>query len=156
MSVISHHGKASSFADPGDVRAFRRWKRIYLDEGYSEQRAEELAFAHGDNGVGLWNDDTSEGSGPSCALPPEDMEERWGGSQETHWKEAKHKLVDVTIGEVTKTLTLKDRMPHKRNITNGAIIDLNPDAIRAFGKQPGNSFMEQAMWSWNAGEPIVV
>lgn len=156
MSVISHHGKASSFADPADVRAFRRWKQHYLDEGYTNDRATELAFAHGDNGVGLWNDNTAEGSGPSCALPPEDMEERWGGSKATHWIEAKHKLVNVTIGEVTVTCTLKDRMPHKRNITNGAIIDLNPDAIRAFNMEPGNDFMEQAMWAWNDGEPIIV
>jgi hypothetical protein len=128
-----HHGKASSFADPADVRAFKRCK----DEGKSDQEC----FKVGDNGIGCWGDDTSEGSGPSCALPPDDMEEKFGSTLK-----AKHARVRVAANGQEVIVTLKDRMPSKRNITNGAIIDLNPDAAVALGLKP--PFLRDAKWAW--------
>jgi hypothetical protein len=128
-----HKVKASSFADPADVRAFRRCK----ERGGSDDQC----FKVGDNGKGYWDDDTSEGSGPSCALPPDDMIERWGSIAA-----AKHKLVEVTYEDKRVTCVLKDRMPWKKNITNGAGIDLNPDAVRAFGLEP--PIMVAATWRW--------
>lgn len=137
----THEGKASSFADPADVKAFKKWYKIYLDEGLSPDRAKQRAFAKGDNGEGCWGDDTSEGSGMSCALPPEDMEEKFGSVAV-----AKHQQVEVTANDKTITCTLKDRMPHRTNITNGAMIDLNPDAVRALGLEP--PIMVNATWRW--------
>lgn len=133
MKEIIHSGKASSFADPADIKAFRRCKA----RGKSDQEC----FKVGDNGRGCYGDDTSEGSGPSCALPPEDSEERWGSVAK-----AKHKAVEVTIGAKTVTCILKDRMPRRKNIKNAAIIDLNPDAVRALGMEP--PIMMRCSWRW--------
>lgn len=130
---IEHRVKASSFADPADVRAFKKCKA----RGGSDQEC----FKVGDNGEGCWMDDTSEGSGPSCALPPEDMEEKWGSVVN-----AKHKLVIVSGNGKTITCVLKDRMPRRANIKNGAGIDLNPDTVRALGLEP--PIMISATWKW--------
>jgi hypothetical protein len=102
---------------------------------------DQECFKKGDNGVGCWGDDCTEGSGPSCALPPEDMIDKWGSVLA-----AKHKPVIVSLNGHTVTCLLKDRMPHRANITNGAGIDLNPDAVRAAGLQP--PIMAPATWSW--------
>jgi hypothetical protein len=132
---MEHHVKASSFADPGDVARFRRCKA----GGGSDQEC----FKVGDNGVGCWGDDTSEGSGPSCALPPEDMAERWGSKAAARRK----KVLVVANGRQVVCL-LKDTMPHRANIKNGAGIDLNPDAVKALGLAP--PIMVPAVWSWAA------
>jgi hypothetical protein len=76
---------ATSFADPNDVAAFRKAK----NKGMSDQQA----FRYGDNGIGCWGDDTSEGSGPSVALPPDDMIEKWETTQN-----ARKRPVKVTVG----------------------------------------------------------
>jgi hypothetical protein len=131
--TATHKGLASSFADPADVRAFKRCK----EEGGSDAHC----FGLGDNGVGCWEDDCSEGSGPSCALPPDDMIEKFGSVAA-----AKHAQVKVTMGSRTVLCVLKDRMPWKRHITNKAIIDLNPDAVAALGHKP--PIMEPASWEW--------
>ena len=128
-----HKGIASSFADPADIRAFRRCKA----NGGSDQDC----FKVGDNGIGCWGDDVSEGTGPSCALPPDDMIEKFGSIAA-----AKHAPVNVSIGDKSVQCTLRDRMPWKKNIKNGAIIDLNPDAVRALGLEP--PIMAQAIWEW--------
>lgn len=133
QSSIEHHVKASSFADPADVRAFKKCK--------ARGKSDKECFKVGDNGVGCWGDDTSEGSGPSCALPPEDMTEKWGSLAN-----AKHKLVEVAAAGKTVTCVLKDRMPHRNAIKNGAGIDLNPDAVRALGLEP--PIMITAVWKW--------
>jgi hypothetical protein len=128
-----HHVIASSFADPADIRAFRRCKWA----GGSDQEC----FKVGDNGIGCWADDVSEGSGMSCALPPEDMEAKFGSVAS-----AKHAKVKVIMKGTEIVCTLKDRMPHKANIKNGAGIDLNPDAVRACGMEP--PILHQAIWQW--------
>lgn len=140
-SDAPHRGFASSFADPADVRSFKKWLAIYLEQGMSLKDAEQAAYAKGDNAVGYWDDDTSEGTGPSCALPPDDMIEKWGSVAA-----AKHKLVRVTRKDVTVDCVLKDRMPWKKNIENSAIIDLNPDAVRALGLEP--PIMTPVEWRW--------
>ena len=56
----AHIVKASSFADPVDVVAFKKC----LKSG----RSEVQCFALGDNGIGLWGDDTTVAT-PICALP---------------------------------------------------------------------------------------
>jgi len=128
-----HHGLASSFADPADVRAFKRCK--------AEGKSDAECFRVGDNGVGAWGDDCSEGSGPSCALPPDDMIEKWGSVNA-----ARHKPVNVKANGQSVVAITKDRMPWKKNITNKAIIDLNPDAVASLGLKP--PIMETASWEW--------
>lgn len=134
---------ATSFADPADIRAFRRCK----DRGGSD----DYCFKKGDNGIGLWGDDVSEGTGPSCALPPDDMIDRWG--EKTPYKStaerlspAKHKSVVVKRGDKTATIIVKDRMPWRKNIHNGAGIDLNPDACAALGLKP--PVFTKVEWMW--------
>lgn len=128
-----HHGKASSFADPADVAAFKRCKA----QGKSDQEC----FQVGDNAEGFWGDSTAEGTGASCALPPEDLIEKWGSLAA-----AKHRPVNVTANDKTITVVVKDTMPHRANITNGAMIDLNPDAVWQLGLEP--PIMVTASWSW--------
>lgn len=125
-----HAVNASSFADPADIRGFRHCK----DAGGTDQ----FCFTKGDNGIGKWNDDCSEGSGPRCALPPEE----WipFGS------EARGKKVIVKANGQEVICELRDTMPHYRNITNGAGLDLNPDAAAALGLHP--PFMVPATWAW--------
>jgi hypothetical protein len=129
---VSHAVKASSFADPADVRAFKRCK----GEGKSDQEC----FKVGDNGIGCWGDDTT-GNTPMCALPPEDMTEKWGSVIG-----AKHMRVVVSANGRTVTCVLGDRMPARKNVKNGAAIDLNPAAAKALGLKP--PFMVDAVWKW--------
>jgi hypothetical protein len=125
-----HSGKASSFADPADIRAFDRCK--------ATGKTDRQCFAVGDNGIGKWGDSTRSGTGPSCALPPEDW--RQFGSA------ARGKLVRVKANGKEVVCALKDTMPAKANVKNGAILDLNPDAAAALGLTP--PFMVDAEWSW--------
>ena len=127
-----HRVRASSFADKADVDAFKRCKR----DGGSDQQC----FKVGDNGVGCWGDDTYTGP-PMCALPPEDMEEKWGSIAA-----ARHKRVRVTTGDKTVECILADRMPRRANIRNGAGIDLNPAAGAALKLKP--PFLVSASWDW--------
>lgn len=122
--------KATSFADPADVESFRRCK----DKGNSDS----YCFAHGDNGVGKWGDDCTEGSGPACALPPEEWAQ-FGSS-------ARKKRVEIDHNGTTIVAELRDTMPHKANIHNGAGLDLNPDACKALGISiPADA---QVKWRW--------
>lgn len=121
---------ASSFADPADIRAFRACKA----KGGTDQEC----FKVGDNGVGKWGDYTGEGSGPSCALPPEDWEP-FGFA-------ARGRLVRVKANGREAVVALKDTMPRLANIKNGAGIDLNPDAAAALGLKP--PFIVPATWEW--------
>lgn len=102
---------ASSFADPADIQAFQACK--------ARGGSDEECFLIGDNGIGKWGDDTTQGSGPACALPPED----W------NFLAAPPKTkVLVTHQGNSVICELRDTMPAKVHITNGADIDLNPDA----------------------------
>jgi len=125
-----HDVKASSFADPADVAAFRKCK--------GEGGSDTYCFGRGDNGVGKWGDDCAAGSGPACALPPEDWA-IWGA-------EARKKQVRVRVLGREVICELRDTMPHRTHITNGAGIDLNPDAVAAFGLRP--PLMIAAAWRW--------
>lgn len=124
-------GKASSFADPKDIAAFKRCKA----QGHSDV----YCFGYGDNGRGQWDDDTTEGSGPCCAVPGSRMVERWGS-----WANAKHKKIEVVIGMQSLVLPVKDRL--SEDLSSGAVIDLNPDAGAFFGLNP--PFMVPVRWRW--------
>lgn len=126
----AHAVKASSFADPADIAAFRKCKA----GGGTDMQC----FSKGDNGVGKWGDDTTEGSGPSCALPPEE----WN----PYGRLARGRTVLVKANGKSVVCELRDTMPHYRNIKNGAGIDLNPDAAKALGLKP--PFLVSATWEW--------
>lgn len=133
--------KASSFADPKDVKVYLKWLKIYREQGHPLPEAMGMARAKGDNGEGCWGDDTTTGSGPCCAVPPEYMKAQFGSTAK-----ARHQLVSVTINNHTDVVVVKDVMPHIRNITNGARIDLNPDAGALFGLTA--PFLVNATWDW--------
>lgn len=121
--------KASSFADPADVAAFHACK--------ATGKSDRECFAVGDNGVGCWGDDTT-GPVPMCALPPED------------WKplgtKARGARVLVKANGREVVCELRDTMPRRANIKNGAGIDLNPAACAALGLRP--PVMVAATWEW--------
>jgi len=128
---------ASSFADPKDVAAYKR----AIAQGKSENDAKKV----GDNGIGCWGDNTALDDMPMCALPPEDWLAKWGSSLK-----ARGKKIGVTYGGKAVIGELRDTMPHKANITNGAGIDLNPGFAKAFGLvQP---FMLPVEWDWADSE----
>ena len=121
--MTENHVTASSFADPSDVRRFKRCKEL----GGSD----ENCFKIGDNGIGYWGDDCTLGSGPACALPPEVMQLNWGGIEQS-----KHQVVIVCRSDKQVKCIIKDIMPHVEHIHNGARIDLNADACAGLGLEP--------------------
>lgn len=126
---IEHHVLASSFADPRDVSAFRACKA----KGHSDQHC----FAVGDNGIGVWGDNTT-GKTPMCALPPDDWHPLG--------KAARGAKVRVTVNGRSVVCELRDTMPPHSRITNGCGIDLNPAACAALGLKP--PVKVSATWAW--------
>lgn len=133
MRETEHSVIASVFADLADLDAFHKCKAL----GGSD----EHCFNLGDNGIGCWGDSTGQEVTAMCALPPEDMIEKWGSTLA-----AKHKGVSVTYKEHTVICKLADRMPHKKNIRNGAGIDLNPAAVSQLRIPKGA--MVRVIWKW--------
>ena len=124
---------ASSFADPVDVVAFNKC----LKSG----KLAKQCFAVGDNGIGLWGDDTTTAK-PICALPPDDWLAKWKKGVI-----ARGKKIEISFNDKKVICELRDTMPTKANITNGAGIDLNPGAARALGLKP--PFMQLNVgWRW--------
>jgi hypothetical protein len=122
------YGLASSFADPADIRAFKRCKA----QGKSDQEC----FKVGDNGIGKWGADTTLTT-PMCALPPEDWR---------HLPSPAGTLVRVVVDDREVLCELQDTMPARANIHNRAIIDLNEAAWRALRRVP--PVLEPAKWRW--------
>ena len=131
--TVAHAVKASSFADPADVLSFKKCKA----RGGSDQEC----FKVGDNGRGCWGHLTAQDSIPMCALPPDDMIERFGTIAK-----AAEAQVRVTVSGRSVICILADRMPWKKNVKNGAGIDLNPAAGKALGLRP--PFFVSASWEW--------
>jgi len=126
-----HSVLASSFADHADISAFKKCK--------AKGKTDSYCFNFGDNGEGYWGDDTKEGSGPSVALTPEDMKETWGSIDN-----ARGRSVMVKANGSGVLCKVKDTMMHRSQITNGAGIDLNPDAAKALKLNP--PFLVRATW----------
>ena len=126
------HVLASNFADAADLRGFQRAKA----RGLSDVQA----FKFGDNCVGFWGANTCSDT-PMCALPPEDIAAKWGTEAA-----GKNKAVRVTSGGKSVVCQLADVMPHKRKITNGCGIDLNPGAVKALGLHA--PLKTPVVWEW--------
>lgn len=126
--------KASFFAGPQDVRAFRKCK----DLGGSDVHC----FAKGDNGVGRWGEDCTRVDHPMAALPREVWQHAGKGKDAPLWVEYKGVRKDGVLG---------DTMPSLENVHNGAGIDLNPGFAVAFGIDPqemNNHTLEGVSWGW--------
>lgn len=122
--------KATTFADPADVR---RW--IYCKKQGGTDRE---CYRVGDNGIGKWGHFTAQSKTPMVALPVEVWSRagKVGGAPVHLLYRGRH--VQAILG---------DTMPHLRNITNGAGIDLNPAAALALGIPVGGS-AEGVQWEW--------
>ena len=122
---------ASSFADPADIRRFQECKA----QGKSDQEC----FKVGDNGIGAWGHNTAQEDEAMCALPRDD------------WKIANKKGGDMVAVRYKRGavmyIMLADSMPARKNIKNGAGIDLNPAALKLFGLKPP-ILMDGFEWSW--------
>lgn len=121
-------GLASSFADSADIKAFKKCK--------AGGKSDQACFKVGDNGVGCWGDDTTADR-PMCALPPEDF---------AHLAKPRGALVEVLVRDRRVVCELRDRMPARKNIKNGAVIDLNAAAWRVLGFEP--PVLEPCGWRW--------
>lgn len=120
---------ASTFADPADIEAFNKAKA----RGLSDREA----FKFGDNGIGVWGDDTTKPF-PMCALPREEWEHLG--------RKARGRKIAVSTANRTIICELRDTMPAQRHITNGAGIDLNFQAAKMLGKMPPARFKVE--WCW--------
>lgn len=120
----------SSFADPADIRGFKKCKAAGGTDKY--------CFGFGDNGEGYWGDDTTTAE-PQCAFPPDTMIETWGSINAAH-----NEIVLVQYAGKVVKCRVTDRMPWRKNIMNGAGCDLNPGAQRALGLAP--PFMKKGSW----------
>ena len=122
-----HSCKASSFADPADIARFKKCK--------ATGKTDKQCFAVGDNGIGLWKDNTAQERIPMCALHGDDMVEKFGSING-----AMHARVIVRINGKTVDCLLADRMSARNRV------DLNPAALKAFGlKAP---LLAAAEWRW--------
>lgn len=116
---------ASEFATDKDLRKY--------NEAIAEGKTHDEAFAVGDNCIGCWGDPTNVNE-PICAIPPDDMIKEFGSEHN-----AKHKKLMVTnnANNVSISCTISDVMPWKKDIKNGAGIDLNPCAVTLLGLPNG-------------------
>lgn len=119
---------ATSFADPADIKAFRKCK--------AQGKTDQECFKVGDNGIGKWGRDTTKDI-PMCALP----RDLWEGI-----KSPAGRKVEVKLGNKSVVCELQDTMPRLKNIKNGAGIDLNQSAWKALGKTP--PVKQEVLWRW--------
>lgn len=109
--------KASSFADPADVAAFKKCK--------AKGKTDKQCFAVGDNGIGQFGANTAQEHTPMCALHGDDMKRLYGSIAK-----AAHQKVRVTVGGKSVACAIEDRMSSVNRI------DLNPAAAKALGLNP--------------------
>lgn len=130
----SHTVKASFFAGPQDVSAFRKCKKAGGSDNF--------CFKSGDNGIGKWDMDCTREDRNSAALP----REVWGQAGKTGGSP-----LSVTYHGKTVHGFLDDTMPSLANIHNGCGIDLARGFAIAFGIHPdemNNHTLEDVTWSW--------
>jgi hypothetical protein len=118
---------ASSFADPGDVAAFKKCK--------ATGKTDLQCFTVGDNGIGQFGQVTAQNLTPMVAVHADDMKARWGSVNA-----AAHRPVSVAVKSKTVQATVEDRIGVKGRI------DLNPAAAKALGLTP--PFLVPCVWKW--------
>lgn len=120
---------ASSFADEGDVRSFRKCKT----NGHSDK----YCFGVGDNAIGYGGMNTSTTETPMAALPRRVIEAKWGSLLKGH-----KKPIDVTY----KGNTVRGMIGDYMSAGLRAKIDLNPGFQTRFGVEP--PFLIPVQWRW--------
>lgn len=132
--IAAHEGgsegfkaKASSFADPADVAAFKKCK--------ATGKTDLQCFAVGDNGIGQFGKITAQDHTPMVALHAKDMIAKWGSVAG-----AAHREVQVQANGKATIARVEDRM------SSPGRIDLNPAAAKALGLKP--PFLVDATWIW--------
>lgn len=123
-------GYASSFADPADVVRFKECK--------AKGKSDAACFKVGDNGIGAWGHLTAQDRVCMAAVPRD------------VWQKAKKRGGDklkVTYEGKTVEGILGDTMPYSWNVTNGALIDLNPAFAKALGVKPP-FMLHDVVWEW--------
>jgi hypothetical protein len=120
---------ASSFADAGDVRAFRKCK--------SNGHSDKYCFGVGDNAIGYGGLNTSDTDSPMAALPRRVIEAKWGSLIKGH-----KKPIDVTY----KGNTVRGIVGDYMSAGLRAKIDLNPGFQTKFGVEP--PFLIPVQWRW--------
>ena len=118
-------GKASSFADPKDIEAFKRCKRT--------GKTDKQCFAVGDNGIGQFGANTAQTHTPMCALHATQMVKDFGSIAK-----AAHNKMKVTANGKTVVCLVEDRMSAPGRV------DLNPAAAKVLGLKP--PFLVNATW----------
>ena len=119
--------KASSFADPKDVVAFKRCK--------ATGRSDVSCFAVGDNGVGEYGDITAQTETLFIAVHEEFMISRWGSVHA-----AAHREVQLMINGKLCSPKVGDRISEKGRV------DLNPAILKFYDlKAP---LLIDARWRW--------
>ena len=124
--------KASSFADPADVVAFKKCK--------AQGKTDKQCFAVGDNGIGKFGADTTSSTTPMVAIHPTDATARWESMQG-----AAHRKVRVTVIKSGKSVvaTVEDQLG------KAGRIDLNPGAAKKLGLSiPINPKTTDVLWEW--------
>lgn len=120
---------ASSFADPADVRAFKKCK---AEPG---NKTDVQCFRVGDNGIGQFGQITAQEHTPMVAVHKKDMIAKWGSVAG-----AAHREVEVTVNKRTFRARVEDR------ISAPGRIDLNPACAKLAGLQP--PFVVPCTWRW--------
>lgn len=119
--------KASSFADPADIVAFKKCK--------ATGKTDLQCFAVGDNGIGQFGKITAQEHTPMVAVHKTAMIARWGSIPA-----AAHRKVRVKVGDKIIEATVEDR------ISAPGRIDLNPACAKLLGLRP--PFVKPAFWQW--------
>lgn len=122
-SLSGATGRASSFADPEDVRDFLSCK--------SEGKSDQECFKVGDNGIGFTGMNCATDDIAIVAIPPEKWKAKYGNAAN-----ATGKQIRVEYQGKSFIAIIGDTMPHEANITNGAIIDMNPGCAKILGLTP--------------------
>jgi hypothetical protein len=118
---------ASSFADPADLRGFKKCK--------ATGKSDKACFAVGDNGVGQFGDITAQTETPFVAIHHSYMVSRWGSEHA-----AAHRDVVLWINGKEATIKVGDR------ISALGRIDLNPAAYGLWKLRA--PLMVAARWRW--------
>lgn len=119
--------KASSFADPADVQAFKACK--------ATGKTDLQCFAVGDNGIGKFGANTAQTTRPMVAVHPSDAIAKWGSMAG-----AAHRPVRVTVGNKKVIAFVEDQLG------KAGRIDLNPAAAKELGLDP--PFLVDCVWEW--------
>lgn len=134
-------GKASSYGDAEDTRRYRARVRAVLAQGKTKAQAEAEGRKVGDPGVGWMNNDITVLSTPWVAVPRDDWQAKYATKRRAH-----KCLVEVEIAGQRKLCVLGDTMPWRRNIRNGAVIDLAPGASALWGLKAPH--LVPVRWRW--------